>query len=614
MVTYFYKENKKISLNPERRQAICSSINGMFKKYYKDLIPSFKEAGAILKELYPDTSDNNKISKIPDLYEQYQTYISALRRACFPDYRAIVDIEGLDLRSNQLASAYKSSLIYDWYNIDLLETIRKSCDNWTIKGETAFYVCWKEEVYQQTTTINNEYLDEFGEVVKETIKVREDIPTFQGVNVKAIDPHNLFFDRSQVDDWNNCRKVYRDFVPLEEVLANTSYNLTPDEKKALKELVKEAQADASVKYNVECNSDTKVFGNTIEVLEFEGTFSLPDSLDTIRRCEATVIAGKYLAKFQESDKPKSPYIWHSYMTRPDTGRGQSPLKIPSILNAVQNMCMDLVMRCYLLISNPPFLAPRGAFPHAINVEPGKPIYYNMKDLEQAPQRLDFSQGLSGYNMIDFLKQKAQNATGVTQYLQGSQDGSVRTASEASYIHAGASMRIANEAAKFSYVLEELIRLFALYKKVFDTNDREVRLDDGTYTMVDQEVRSGNYKFIIGGAQSVISREAETQKIFQLFGLPVFQTLTGIMDPLSASELLKWTMNRLNLQGTEQITEMLDMNSTIRQFAEQQGIQDKNIPEFQEDLQTYIQNNIPQLGNQLIQQRLNQLPPEENIGG
>lgn len=613
MVTYFYKENKKITLNPEKRDAICSSINSMFKKYYKDLIPSFRETGNILKELFPSMKDNNKISKIPDLYEQYQTYISALRRACYPDYRAIVDIEGLNLRSNQLASAYKSSLVYDWYNIDLMKQLAKTCDNWTIKGEAAFYVCWKQEVYQQTTTLNNEFVNELGEVVNETIKVRENVPTFEGVDVKSIDPHNLFFDRSQKDDWDNCRKVYRDFVPLEDILANTSYKLTPDERKALKELVKSSQKDVSVAYNnTGCNEETKVYGNTVEVLEFEGTFTMPDSLETIRRVEATVIAGIYLAKFQESDKPKSPYIWECYLERPDTGRGQSPLKIPSILNDVQNMCMDLVMRCYLLITNPPFLAQRGALPESTNVQAGKPIYWSPDVTANPPQKLDFSAGLSGYNMIDFLKNKAQSATGVTQYLQGSQDGSVRTASEASYIHAGASMRMANEAAKFSYVIEKLVRLFALYKKVFDTNDREVRLEDGSYAIVDEEVRNGDYKFLIGGAQSVISREAETQKIFQLFGLPVVQSLSSIMDPLAAARFLKWAMNRLNLQGTEQITEMLDINTALRQYAEQQGIQNKNIPEFQEDMRNYIKDNIPQIGNQLIQQRLNQLPPEQNI--
>lgn len=520
----------------------------------------------------------------------------------------MVDVEGLDLRSNSLASAYKSSLVYDWENIDLIASVDKSAQDWAIKGEAAFYVCWKQDVYQQTHKVNNEYTDPFtGEAVSETITIRENIPTFEGVDVKSIDPHNLFFDRSQVDDWTNCRKVYRDFVPLENILANTSYDLTPEERKCLKELVKE-YADEKVG---EVDQDTKVIGNTIEVLEFEGTYTLPDSLDTLMRIEATVIAGKYLAKFQESDKPKSPYVWAAYMKRPDTGRGQSPLKIPSILNSVQNMCMDLTMKSYILMVNPPFLAPRGAFPQSINVEPGKPIYYTLQDLEQRPERLDFSQGLSGYQMIDFLRNKAQNATGVNQYMQGSNAGTVRTASEASYIQAGASMRIAREAFLFThYIVRKLIRLFALYKKVFDTNDKQVRTDDGSYVMIDEEIRNGNYRFIIGGANSVVSREAETQKIVQLMSLPVVQSLAQIMNPVSSAEILKWLMNRLNLQGTEQVVKMLDNNSALQQIAQQMGIQNKNIPEFVEDMNNYISDNLPQIGEKLINQRLENLPPEQ----
>lgn len=542
------------------------------------------------------------------MYEQYKTYSSAIQQTCYPDYRAMVDIEGLDLRSNALASAYKSSLIYDWDNIDLMSTIDKTAQDWCIKGESALYVYWKEEYYQQTETVNNEYIDpETLEVVTEKIRVRENVPVFKGVDVKRIDPHNLFFDNTQVDDWDNCRKIYRDFVPLETILANTSYKLTPEEKTKLKELVKSTDKDL-IQEDVNC--DTKVVGNTIEVLEFEGTFTLPDSTETLRRIEATVIAGQFLAKFQESDRPKSPYIWNAYLKRPDTGRGQSPLKIPAILNSVQNMCMDLVMKCYLLMVNPPFLAPTGAFPQGINIKEGMPIYYNLTDLEQSPQRLDFSQGLSGYNMIDFLKNRAQNATGINQYMQGSNGGTVRTASEASYIQAGASMRIAREAFLFThYIVRKLIRLFALYKKVFDTNDKEVRTEDGDYVVVDEEIRNGNYRFLIGGANSVVTREAETQKIIQMMTLPVVQSLSQVMAPPQASELLKWIMNRLNLQGTEQVVQMLDNNTMLRQLAQQMGVQDKNIPEFVDDMNNYINDNLPQIGQQLVNQRIN---AQENI--
>lgn len=603
MTTYFYKENKKVTLTPEKRETICADIKGMLKKWYKDLEPSRRETAEILKKLFPDT-DETKIDKVPDLYEQFQTYTSAIQRACYPDYGAIVDVEGLDLSSNKLAATYKSSLIYDWYNINLLKEIDKSNIDWAVKGEAAFYLQWKQEVYQKTTNVVNEYVDEFtGEVVREEVKVREDVPIFECVDVKEIDPHSLYFDKSQVDDWDNCRKIYRDFVPLEQVLANQNYNLTNEEKKSLKEMVKAQNEDQDPLSPCKKMSEhTVVYGNTVEVLEFEGTYMMPDG-EILRRMEATVIAGKYLSQFKESDKPQSPYIWDAYMRRPDTSRGQSPLMIPAILNDVENMVMDLMVRCYHLVVNPPFLAPKGAFATSIKVAPGIPIEYDKYINEgQVPQRLDFSGGFNGYNLLNFTRNKIENATGITQYMQGSQDGSVRTAAEASYIHSGASMRIAREAFKFSHkLIYVLVRKYALFKKVFDTKDKEVRLEDGTYALVDEAVRSGNYRFIIGGSQSAIEREAETQKIFQLFGLPVFQTLAQILSPVDAAELLKWTMNRLNLQGTSQIVEMLDSNQALQQMAQQMGIQPQNMPEFQRDVRQYINDNMGTIGQQYINQ-------------
>ena len=602
MVTYFYKENKKVSLNPERRQAICADIKAMFKSYYKDLDPSRKETADILKSLFPDTNPE-KMEKVPDLYQQHQTYSSALFRACIPSYQAIVDIDGLDLASNELASTYKASLIYDWENIDLMKTLVKILYDWTVKGEAAAYVQWKTETYQKVDKVDNEYLDDNGAVVKEVLTIREDVPIFECTDVKYIDPHSLYFDKSQVEDWDNCRKIYRDFVPLEQILANQNYKLTPDDKKALKEMVK-AQQESNDPLSKKMNESTVIYGNTVEVLEFEGTYILPDSLEPLRRMEATVIAGRFLSQFKESDKPQSPFIWKPYMERPDTGRGQSPMKIPSIINAVENMVMDLVMTCYTLVANPPYLCPKGAIPYAVNIKPGMPVEWEGDLLEQEiPRRMDFSGGLQGYNLNNYLTQKMQDATGVTQYMQGSQDGSVRTASEASYIHSGASMRMAYEAMKFDEFIKTLVRKYALFKKVYDTRDMEVRREDGTYAKVDEAVRSGNYNFIIGGARSSVEREAETQKIFSLLGLPAVQTLAQIMNPVQAAQFLVWALNRMNIQGTSQIQEMLESNKQLQEIARQMGIQDQNIPQFQQDVNQYINDNMGNIAQQFAQQQL-----------
>lgn len=612
MTTFYYKENKKISLNPERRTKISNNIKSLFKEYYKDLEEPKRETADILDKLFPSTTDT-KIDKIPSLYEQYKTYTSAIQRACYPSYDAIVDIKGLDLRSNDLSGTYKASLIYDWYNIDLEATIDKCQDDWATKGEAAAYICWREDIVQvesesQSMEINPDTL------LPELVTVKQNVPisTFRAVDVKRIDPHNLYFDRSQIDNWQSCKKIYRDFIPIEQILANTSYKLTPAEKKELKELVYNNDRSLNFNYETLIDDTTTIYGTTVEVLEFEGDFVDPDTYEIYRNMEATVVAGKYLVRFEESKKPRSSIVWAAYMRRPDTGRGQSPLRIPEILNDVQNMCADLMMQSWKLNTYPTFMAPKGMLPTYVDLEPGMVVEYDNSDLaaQGAPTKMDFTSGLRGFEFSDFFQRRMESATGINQYMQGAMDGSVRTASEASYIHSGATMRMAREAYLFSHnFLYKLVRNYALFKKVYDTQDMEIPVGNERYAQVNAEVRNGNYQFIIGGAQAQVEREAETQKIFSLFGLPVFQTLAQVLDPLTCAELLKWTLNRMNFQDTDQIIEMLNMNGMLRQLANQMGIRENNFQGFRDDMLNRFQQQAPQMANDMyneykIQQQMN----------
>lgn len=602
MVTYYFRANKKVRLTPDKREAIATTIVQNFKSFYNDLTIPKQETQAILKELYPAMNESTgKLNKIPSLYEQYKTYTSAIQRACYSSYDAILDIEGQDQRSNNLASTYKASIVYDWYNINLMKTLDECQEDWAKKGEAACVVCWKEDITEIKVGVPTIITDEYGmpKLIRE--QVAQPIQTFAAVDVKRIDPHNLYFDKAQVDNWQSCRKIYRDFVALENILANTSYELTKREKDALSEMVYGNKKEVDNLHKAKIDEYTRVISNCVEVLEFEGDFIDPDTHEVFRNMEATVVAGKYLARFQESNKPKSSIIWACYMPRPDTGRGQSPLRIPQILNAVQNACADLTMQAWKLSVYPTFLAPKGAFTNYVEVRPGVPVEYDSSVLMgQPPQRLDFSQGMRGFDFSDFFQRKMENATGINQYMQGQNDGVVRTASESSFIHAGATMRMNREAHLFSHnFLYPLVRLYALYKKVFDTNDSDIKLANGEFAKVNDEVRNGNYTFIIGGSQSAIEREAETNKLFQVLGLPAFQSLIGLVDPYTASEFLKWILNRSNFKATNQIMEMLNMNGQIRQIAQQLGIQENNFEGFRRDMQTAVELQLPQIADTLI---------------
>lgn len=611
MVSYYFKDNEKKLLAKDKREDICNDINNKFQIWYQDLSKSREEAIKLLRDIFPGY-DNNvyKIKKVPSTYEQFKTYESAIYRATYQNYDSIVDIEGQDLRSNNISSIYKASLVYDYNAIDLKSTLDEILFDWTIKGEGAGFVFWEEETHQVPITVAVETIDEFGNISQEMKATTEDVVVYQGVKVKRVDPHNLYYDKTQYDNWQACGKIYRDFIPIQNILANEEYNLTAQEKKELKELVTSNRDENISNISSEkVSSDTKILGSSVEVLEYYGDYIMPDSFDIIRNAEIVIIAGKYIAKIEKSKRPKCPIVHGAYIYRPDTLRGQSPMKPAGILNDVENMCIDLTLRAWQLNVDPVFLSPKGAFSSYTQLVPGKPVEYDPNILGgQYPQKIDFTSGLRGFDFQTFFKNKMEGATGITQYLQGSQEGAVRTASESTYIHAGATMRIAREAYLFqSRIILPLIKLHALYKKIFDTRDREIRLDDGTYAQIDEEVRNGNYTFILGTNQNTVERDAETNKLFQLLGSPVFQSLAQLMDIQTSSEFLKWILNRMNFRGTRQIFEMLNLNERIEALGQDLGINPQNIGGFRDAMMGQINREIPMLAGDLIRQTEQNVP-------
>lgn len=603
MVTYYIKDNKRKLLTKDRRDAIVADINAKFKSWYEDLAVSRRETLKLLKDLYPGYSDDsNRLKKVPSTYEQVKTYESAIYRATYQNYDGIVDIEGQDLRSNNLASIYKASLVYDYNNINLKATLDKILTDWITKGEGSAYIAWREDVVQVPDKQVVETYDEVtGLTFEEVINTTKDVVTWRGVDITRIDPHNLYYDKSQRDDWDACGKVYRAFVPIQTILSNTSYKLTASEIKELKEMVKPNEDIGDLRNKV-IDSDTKVIGNNIEVLEFYGDYMVPETYDVVRQAEIVIIAGKYVARMEKSLKPKCPIVFGTYLDRPDTSRGQSPMKIPSILNDVENMCVDLMMQAWKLNVDPVFIAPKGAFTTYSRLVPGKPIEYESSILGGTiPQKLDFSSGLKGFDFDSFFKSKMEGATGITQYLLGSQEGSVRTASESTYIHAGATMRLARESYLFqSRIILPIVKLHALFKKIYDVEPRYVRMPDNKFAEVTDEVRNGNYIFLLGDSQTSVEREAETQKLFQLLSSPAFQSLAGVMDIQTASEFLKWLLNRMNFRATDQIFEMLNLNQKFRALGEKMGVEQENLEGFRQAMMGRTQQMAPLIAQSLIE--------------
>lgn len=604
MGIYLYKGADKKLLRKDRKDEICSDIESKFSLWYGDLEDSRKDAVAILKEIYP-TYDNKKreFKKVPDTYEQYKTYWSAIATSTYQNsYKGMFDIEGQDLRSNNLASIYKSALIYDFNRMNLKSSMDAMLDDWIIKGESAAFIHWDEDIERKQDIQENITVDPItGQQTIEVIKVMKDESNGGHVHIKRIDPHNLYYDKSQRHNWQMCGKIYRDFLPIQYILTNTEFGLSDNEKKEIRKLIDEQTTEGDDTQQAKTSKDRVVWGNNIEVLEFRGDYITPDGVDYVKDAVIVVIARKYLARIEQSQYPKCPIIYATYLDRPDTLRGQSPLKAAYILSDVENKCMDLQLKAWELNVVPTFLAPKGAFQAYTKLTPGQPIEYDGAATfgGQTPQKLDFSSGMRGFDFQTFFRTKMEGATGMTQYLQGSQEGSVRTAEESSFIQAGASMRKSTEVYLFSNkLILPLVKTYALFKKEMEDGEHEIAhtTSEGQniFVKVNEDIRNGNYTFLMDGAGTAVQREAELRQLFTLLGLPAFQSLLQLMDVDTSLEFLKWILNRGDFSGTSQIFEMLGINNQISQFANNVGIQPENKAGFNQDIRATIKQQLPQI--------------------
>ena len=114
-------------------------------------------------------------------------------------------------------------------------------------------------------------------------------------------------------------------------------------------------------------------------MEYYGDYIIPSNGDVARNVIIVVIAGKYLAKLEESLYPVCPIGYTCYNERPDSLRGQTPLKPALLLNELENKCMDLTMESWLLTTNPPMLAQKGFINQGIVYEPGGIVEYSIDE-------------------------------------------------------------------------------------------------------------------------------------------------------------------------------------------------------------------------------------------
>lgn len=617
---YYYKGDNKKEIQKIDRDNIAEDICQKAKDWHEDTEQVRQDFDRIRGEVFPDTASLEEIKLIPDVYEQSQTYKANIFKATYQNYDGMFDIEGQDIRSHNISGIYKAALTYDFDQISLKATLDDILEDWIYKGEAAAFVYWKRCTERRREQSIQSVVDPMAGVIGEEVITRMvDVVTHEGANVKRIDPLNVFFDKSMKREWDKCGKIIRDFIPIELVLANEKWKLTPQEKKELKDMVMSRRNDNPDDIGQEkLDIDTKIVGNTVEVLEYYGDYIIPEKFDIARNVIITVIAGKYVAQVEESEYPCSPIIFATYLERPDTLRGQSPMKPTYFLNELENRCCDLNLHCWHLTANPVHLAPKGLINKDQKMVPGQPYEYSYKTFEQAPppRQIDFSAGIKGFDYQDYFKKKMEGATGVSAYMQGTTGGPVRTASESTYIYSGQTTRLSRDAYVFSqYVILPIVKAFAKLKKEFEFGNKTVPFYNGgtkLFAEVTDEVRNGNYAFILGNAQSSVEREQYVKKIFELLSAPMFQTIAQRPE-FPAGEFFKWVLNETNYRQIDTLVAALGLNEAIMQAGQEAGVTPENMGGFVTDMNGLIKDAVPGFADELANQIADgEIPRPENM--
>ena len=615
---FYYKNDNKKEVRKIDRDTICKDIDEKAKLWKKDTEEVREDYERVIKEIYPSANEyKDQVKMIPDVYEQRQALKANIFKSTYQNYDGMFDIEGLDPESHELSAMLKSSLVYDCYKIDLKSTLDEILNDYMDKGEAAWFAHWTTKVERKRVQHEIPIVDEItGDLIDVAIENRaEDKVIYEGADIERIDPLNLYFDKSQKNHWTSCGKIYRDFVSLDYILANQDYKLTREEIADLKNSVARAQKETVYDFaEAYHNIDTKFIGSSVEVMEYYGDYVMPNG-DTARNVIIVVIAGKYLAKLDESLYPVCPIGYACYNERPDSRRGQTPLKPALLLNELENKCMDLTMESWLLTTNPPVLAQKGFINSGIVYEPGGVIEYNVDTLDdpgRMPQPMNFSAGLRGFDFQEFFKRKMEGATGVSPYMQGTGGlGGVRTAAESTYIYSGQTTRLAREADLFSrmVIVPIIWAIFKLKKEYQTTNDVVPVVKEGIkdfYEITDQ-VRNGHYVFMIGNAQNSVEREQSIMKLFQLLGSPAFQSIVQRPE-FPAGDFFIWLLNEMNYRQINTLSHALNISQAIRQEANARGIPEGQVGQYVENMQKGIIGTIPEFANVLDEQRAEQEIP------
>ena len=493
---------------------------------------------AIYNADIPRINDWNCRIQLPEIYELAQTLKSHIVQNLYSHPDGMFDVSGVDLKSQKYANRQKAMLVNTFEEMKLSDEMEKIVDSVVETGEVTLFVGWETKTRKVRRALS---LQEQVEFNTDKSFVIEDKVIYDNVKVKFVHYEDFVFDRTNVNNWDSCPKIYRTYQTLDEIRTNKSNNLLNIEKlEILKGVVANKKGQKDSKYSIP----------KIEVLEYWGDIELPSG--EILKNQLISVAGRsVIIRFEDNPFVINPFIHANIIENPSTGRGISPLRVALILNNISSTILNKQLDALALMMNPPYLAPKGCFMGKQDVKPGKIIEYDSTLMTSAPVPLSFDKAMTGWDFLNYFKTTIESATGIFKNMVGNLSGVERSATEINYSANGQEARLNMILDSINRkVIVPMVEKTAQLISYFKIGSESIMINDHgrtDFVDIDDEIRNSNYVYRYGDRKATFERKSKFKEMFDV--LTNFVKVEEVAQRINWLECFKFALEQYGVENS-----------------------------------------------------------------
>lgn len=603
------KYNKTKKLSPEEKLHLAKRVVNDFKSYNDARSNVLTFASELISEIFfkkafsKETDKNKKWKakvKMCKLFMFYQTFKAFIWKNTYSGINSMFDVSGESLEADNNSNKQKAMLVDILEKMDYSHICDIVIDNALLYGELITFTTWKTRKEEYRRPINffevlfQQDLKKLPKILEAKAKGRnfyiDERVIYDNPYVIPVNPADFVFDVSQLDDFDNCPKIYRTWRTPEDIINNECYEITSDIANELRNMIsREPDISDLIDQSKEALVNKDKNGSTIEVLEHWGNFTMPDGT-VLRNWHAVVVGGKYLVRFEKNNFVINPFTFGTFLQDPETKRGISPLYSVLDLAHIQENLLNKTVDMQSLTENPPLLCPKDFFDDDdVELYPGKIITYDPQLYTSSSiQPMKFQSNIF-INDITFLSDLMSEVCGIFPNMVGAEEKGDKTATEINVKSQGQTTRLSMVLDIINQyfiipTVKNIAKLCANFK--FGTEHVFLNKDNNPENVViTDEVRQGEYRYTYSDRNSMSERFSFADMVI----LAVERFANHI--PLNVQSIFVWYMEQ---KGVENPERFLQSGQEIPPEVQQILLQNPAVQELINNIQAQKANNKPNI--------------------